>query len=98
MKKFVVLICLLVNMAAFSGCAYVDIRSPYDENLNKTELGSKVGVSNIYSLLWLFAWGDGSYAAAARNGNITVMRHADQQIENYLFGLFIKRSIIVYGD
>ena len=98
MKKIIVLLSLLAGIIQFSGCAYVDIRSPYDENLKKTELGSKVGVSNIYSLLWLFAWGDGSYAAAARNGNITVMRHADQQIENYLFGLFIKRSIIVYGD
>ena len=98
MKKKIFICCMLVCSLMFSSCAYVDIKTPYDKNLDKTQLGSKVGVSHIYSLMWLVAWGDGSYSAAAKNGGITIMRHADQQVQYYLFGLFAKRTIIVYGD
>jgi hypothetical protein len=91
---FITLLLFLLS----SGCAYVDIRTPYDTNLDETELGSKVGIAHTYSVLWLVAWGDGSYKAAARNGNIKIMRHADQEVQQYLFGAFYKRTIIVYGD
>ena len=82
----------------FTGCAYVDVRTPYDTDLNQTQLGSKTGTAEAYSLFWLVAWGDASYATAARNGNITVMRHADQEVQQVLFGLFTRWRIIVYGD
>jgi hypothetical protein len=81
-----------------SGCAYVDVRTPYDVNLDRTELGTKVGMAHTYSILWLFAWGDGSYAAAAKDGDITVMLHADQEVKQYLLGAYAKRTIIVYGN
>jgi hypothetical protein len=81
-----------------SGCAYINTRTPLDTNLENTELGSKIGHSHNYSLLWLVAWGDGSYAAAARDGDIKVMKHSDQQTFVVLFGLFSKRTVIVYGD
>ena len=98
MKKKMLIGCILFFSLLFSGCAYVDVRTPYDKNLDQTQLGSKVGYSYIYSLCWLFAWGDGSYSAAAREGSITIMRHADQRIESYLFGLLGRRTTIVYGD
>ncbi len=81
-----------------SGCAYVNVKSPYDSNLDKTELGTKTGVADAYSILWLFTWGDTSYATAAQNGHITVIRHADQQIQQVLFGLYTRWRIVVYGD
>ena len=81
-----------------AGCAYVDVRTPYDTNLNRTQLGSKTGTAEAYSLFWLVAWGDASYAAAARNGNITILRHADQEVQQVLFGLFTRWRIVVYGD
>jgi hypothetical protein len=90
-------ILLLAAMLA-SGCAYVNARSPYDTDLDATDLGSKVGTAQAYSVLWLFAWGDASYAAAARNGGITVMKHADQHIEQVLLGLWSRWTVIVYGD
>ena len=81
-----------------ASCAYVDVRTPYDTNLNRTQLGSKTGTAEAYSLFWLVAWGDASYAAAARNGNITILRHADQEVQQVLFGLFTRWRIVVYGD
>jgi hypothetical protein len=90
-------ILMVVAMIA-SGCAYVNARSPYDKDLDKTDLGSKVGTAHAYSVLWLFAWGDASYATAARNGNITVMKHADQHITQVLLGLYSRWTVVVYGD
>ena len=88
----------IVLVSAISGCAYVNIKTPYDRDLNRTQLGSKTGVSQAYSLLWLVAWGDASYETAARNGNITVLKHADQEIFQVFFGLYTRWRVIVYGD
>ena len=81
-----------------SSCAYVNVRTPYDRDLDNTGIGTKVGKATSHGAMWLFAWGDSSYAAAAKNGNITIMKHADQEIKTYLFGLYYRRTIIVYGD
>lgn len=97
-KIWPALMLVMIIAMAVSSCAYVDVKSPFDTNLDKTELGSKVGVAQAYSVLWLFTWGDTSYATAAKNGNITVIRHADQQIQQVLFGLYTRWRIIVYGD
>lgn len=82
----------------FNSCAYVDVRTPYDTDVNRTQLGARKGIADAYSLLWLVAWGDASYATAAKNGQITVMRHADQEIFQVLFGLYTRWRIVVYGD
>ena len=91
---------LMIGLAllVFYGCAYVNIRTPYDTDLNQTQLGSKTGTAEAYSLLWLVAWGDASYTADARNGQITVMQHADQEVLQVLFGLYTRWRIVVYGD
>ena len=81
-----------------SGCAYVNTKTPYDRDLNRTELGSKVGKAQAYSIAWLVAWGDASYEKAARNGGITVLKHADQEIFQVLFGFYTRWTVIVYGD
>lgn len=81
-----------------TGCMYSNIRFPLDEDLWKTELGSKVGTASNYSIAWLVAWGDAGVEAAAKNGDITVVNHMDMGIESYLFGLYMRRDTIVYGD
>ena len=92
--------CLFACLASVlvSGCMYSNIRFPLDEDLWKTELGSKVGTSSNYSVAWLVAWGDAGVEAAAKNGGITVVNHMDMGIESYLFGLYVRRDTIVYGD
>ena len=95
LKQFILICSIIITM---SGCAYTNIRIPLDTSLEKTQLGSKVGKSSTYSVMWLAAWGDSSYAKAAKDGNLKVMNHSDVEIQQYLFGLFVKETTIVYGD
>ncbi len=81
-----------------SGCAYSNIQRPLGTEFNKTELGTKKGESSAHSVLWLVAWGDGGTKAAAENGHITVIRHADSRFFFLLFGLYARVTTIVYGD
>ncbi len=92
------LLCMLVLLGTLSGCVYSNIRFPLDEDLWKTELGSKVGTASNYSVLWLVAWGDAGVKKAAENGGISVINHMDMGIESYFFGFYVRRDTIVYGD
>ncbi len=94
----IIFIIILIFGLSLYGCAFVDVKTPYDSDLDRTELGSKTGTSEAYSVLWLFAWGDVSYAKAAENGDITILRSADQEIFQILFGLYTRWRIVVYGD
>ena len=98
MRIITLFICSLLLISSLTGCAYVNTRSPYDNNLDETTLGSKIGQASNHSVLWLFAWGDASYAAAAENGEISVLKHSDVEYYTVLFGLYMRRTIIVYGD
>ena len=92
------LVLYVLTSALVSGCMYSNIRFPLDEDLWKTELGSKVGQSSNYSILWLFAWGDAGVKKAAENGGLKVINHMDMGIESYFFGAYVRRDTIVYGD
>ena len=98
MKKRILTLLAAAALWGAGGCAYVDVRTPYDDNLDQTQLGTKTGMASNYSVCWLVAWGDAGYADAAKDGGITVLRHADQRIQQYLYGVYVKRTIIVYGD
>ena len=89
---------LISILLVFSGCAFVNIKTPFDTDLDKTDLGSKKGTAQAYSLLWLVSWGDASYATAAKNGGIKVMKHADQEMQQVLLGLYTRWRVVVYGD
>jgi TRL (tRNA-associated locus)-like protein len=88
----------VLTACLLTGCLYSHVKTPLDTDINKTILGHKVGTASAYSVLWLFAWGDMSVAAAARDGGITSLRHMDGESFQILFGLYSKQSIIVYGD
>ena len=85
-------------VTTLSGCLYADVRLPLDRDLDKTELGSKIGLASSESALWLFAWGDASTRAAAENGKIDIINHLDVQQKVILFGLYTKTTTIAYGD
>ena len=97
LRVFVALV-VAAGLLTFSGCAYVNVKAPLDVNLDQTQLGAKTGTAEARSVLWLFAWGDASYAAAAANGGITTLRHADQEVFTVLFGLYTRWRVVVYGD
>jgi hypothetical protein len=72
--------------------------TPYDTNLDKTVLGQKKGKASMHSVLWLFAWGDASTAAAAKEGGVAVVNHMDREFLNVIFGVYTETTTIVYGD
>ena len=96
MKKAVMLLCVLSLFAG--GCLYTNIQRPLDTDMHFTDLGSKEGRSSNHSVLWLIGWGDAGTKAAAENGNITVIKHADRQIKFVLFGAYFSVTTVVYGD
>ncbi len=98
MKKLSLLLLLAIISLNITSCAYTHVRQPLDTSLEQTQLGDKVGRSSNYGLFWLFAWGDASYAKAAENGGIKTMHHSDQEVEQYVMGLYCKITTIVYGE
>ncbi len=97
-RRFYAIVLLLAAVFFVPGCVYTNIQRPLGSEFNKTELGTKTGESSSHSLLWLFAWGDGGTKAAAENGGIKIIRHADMKVFVVLFGLYGKVTTVVYGD
>jgi hypothetical protein len=93
MKRFLV---ALLALPLLAGC--VNIKVPLDVDLDRTQLGSKVGESSMHSILWLFMWGDAGTQAAAAQGGITTINHADERLFLVLFGVYGEYTTIVYGD
>lgn len=88
----------LIAIIFLQGCAYSHIQVPLDTNFDHTVLGEKTGRAHTRSVLWLVAWGDGGTKAAAENGNITTITHADFEYYILLFGLYTRVTTVVYGD
>jgi hypothetical protein len=97
-KRTVAGVALVLIAIMLSGCLYSHVTVPLSINLNETNVGSKKGEASIYSVLWLFAWGDSGAAAAAKNGDITTMTHMDRELYGILFGIYTRTTTIVYGD
>lgn len=100
MKKTNIISGIMLSMITvmLSGCAYTHIQTPMDRDYANTQLGTKEGSASNRTVLYLVAWGDAGSKAAAENGNITIIRHADQRIFSILFGLYTKVTTVVYGD
>jgi hypothetical protein len=89
--------CLIAPVVPPVGGVFNNTRAPMDIGFEETQLGSKVGKSSTTSILFLFAWGDASVAAAARDGGITTIRHADYEYLNVI-GLYTSFTTVVRGD
>jgi len=98
MKTIALLMISIFAVFTLTGCLYTHATLPLSTELNRTDLGHKQGEASIYSIIWLFAWGDGGAAAAAKNGGITVLTHMDREVYFIMFGIFTRTTTIVYGD
>jgi hypothetical protein len=100
MKRKMKAACGLIALLSLltSGCAYMHVQRPLDTNFDSTGLGVREGRSSVYSVLWLFAWGDGGTKAAANQGGISVIRHADTEVTSVLMGMYSRVTTVVYGD
>ncbi|HXK21635.1 MAG TPA: TRL-like family protein [Myxococcota bacterium] len=74
-----------------------NIKAPMDIDFNKTQVPSKRGEASTSNILGLFAWGDCSTEAAARNGNIKEIESADYEFLNVL-GVYSTYTTIVHGN
>lgn len=92
------LFCIMLVTVFLQGCIYSHIQRPLDTDYDNTSLGTKIGRAHTQSVLWLFAWGDGGSKAAAENGGITTIMHADTEYKVILFGLYSKVTTVVYGN
>ncbi len=99
MKRMITLtVVALLSLVLVTGCVYTHIKTPFDFDLDKTTLGSKVGKAERQSVMWAAAWGDAGTAAAAKNGGITTINHMDLEMYSIFFGIYTKTTTIVYGD
>jgi len=90
---------LLVTLGTLPSCLYADFKTTHDVDLQETTLGSKVGRSTMHGVLFgMGMWGDAGSQAAAEDGGITVMRHSDLELFSVLFGIYFRRTLVVYGD
>ena len=91
-------VCLAAGLLAAQGCVYMHVQHPLGSDFNQTQLGAKEGRSNSYSVLWMVAWGDAGTKAAAAQGGIQTIRHADTEIKSVLLGCYVRVTTVVYGD
>lgn len=106
MKKALLLATAIASAAALSGCAavtsapvtgvlYSDVTYPV--NATSNDQGPKTGEASASSILGIFATGDASIAAAARNGGITKVKTVDVNATSFL-GFYAKYTVIVTGE
>jgi ABC-type nitrate/sulfonate/bicarbonate transport system substrate-binding protein len=90
--------------ALITGCALahgpvvapvtIDMKGPVSAGPAMT--ASKTGRAEAWGIV-VFATGDASISAAARNGGITRIHHVDHETMNIL-GFYAKNTTIVYGE
>lgn len=95
---FVAIVFILLLTLTASGCVYMNVQTPLDKNFDETDLGSKIGKSEATMIMGLIAWGDAGTKAAAENGGIKIIKHADRELYVVCFGLYTKITTVVYGD
>lgn len=109
--RITLVVACVVSLAVCTGCAgiarapvvpaagfiYTDTHAPLDIEYDNTDLGAKSGQASSVNILGLVAIGDASIGAAAKDGNITVVKHADYQNFRVL-GVYSRFTITVYGD
>ena len=98
-KNMLCAIVLLVSLSFMvSGCVFLNVQTPLDKNYDNTDLGTKIGKADATMVFGLFAWGDAGTKAAADNGGIKIIKHADRELFVVCFGLYTRITTVVYGD
>lgn len=86
--------CAVTPVMPPRGALYTNQKAPLFPG---RETGSKEGRASTRMVLFLFAWGDGSIDTAARNGQITQIKHLDYELYNVL-GVYQRYTTIVRGE
>ena len=98
---FVVLYCagcaLVAPVVPPQGMIYSQTKAPISTDFVNSAVGSKHGQASAFSILGLIAGGDCGIQAAAQDGGIKTITHADYEFFNIL-GIYTKTTVIVYGE
>ena len=79
------------------GGMFSSFSAPLDIDADQTPVGARMGESSSMSILGLFAFGDASVDAAARNGNLQRIQYLDYHYLNIL-GLYQEFTTRAYGE
>lgn len=101
---------LLLLLPLLGGCLYTSVRAPYAyRSATPADVAASAsdptvaGEACSTSLLYLVAWGDQGYAAAARAAlaerpeDILYDVRSDTRLRSYLFGLYARGCTVVTG-
>ncbi|PTQ91075.1 TRL-like family protein [Agitococcus lubricus] len=83
-------------VSPINGGFYTNVKAPMlvTDNPDKP---TKIGRASVRTILGVYAVGDASIEAAAKNAGITRIHHVDYQSENIL-GVVADFTVIVYGN
>ena len=82
----------------FASSGYHNTSAPVDITFKEGDLGTREGRATSRSFFGLFAFGDASTDAAARNGGLTTVDHIDCRMTHVLFGIYASYETIVTGS
>ena len=97
MRPLVRLAAVVALSSLLGGCIYQDVVVPLDRDLDRTQLGTLRGESTARTWFGAVQLGDAGVQAAAEDGGLSVLYHADQRFFNVL-GVYQERTTIVYGE
>lgn len=89
--------CIVAPVVPPIGIAFTEINAPLDVDFDQTKITTRSGMSESMSILGLVALGDASAKAAADNGTLKQIHHADYEYFNVL-GVYQRYRTVVYGE
>ena len=75
---------------------YTEYQAPLDTEYDSSDVSGQKGTASTVCILGLVSVGDASARAAAADGGISIVDHADYSFLNVL-GVFSMYTTIVYG-
>ena len=106
MKRVIIPVLAALSAIGLAGClsapfqpptgVYAETKAPLS-TAGHWIVGTKSGTASSFSVLGLYAAGDCSIAAAARNGGLKKIYHTDYEYFNVI-GIWQKATVIAYGE
>jgi len=88
-----------------SGCLYSNVTLPLTRNFKDTKIGAKRIVldersvsSRLVGADFSLTWSEDLIEQEAKNAGMQDLSFAEQRILSILFGTYVHRELIIYGD
>lgn len=84
-----------------AGLVYTEVTAPAQMLTVATDSTAKSirkGEASSMAFLGLFAFGDGGLDAAMKSAGITKVHHVDHTVQHFLYCIFLRNKIVVYGE